>query len=102
MAILTHCYCLYWLVQVVEFGNNKQRSKNAVKLVMKNTADAQFQLLHLSLLREYLWLEFTANMPAAVAGSMSLERVIDDFVFMTFLVGNDFLPHMPALDIGEC
>ena len=85
----------------MEFGNNKQRSKNAVKLVMKNTADAQFQLLHLSLLREYLWLEFTANMPAAVAGSMSLERVIDDFVFMTFLVGNDFLPHMPALDIGK-
>ena len=54
--------------------------------------------LHVSILREYLGAEmFVPGQPFR----FDLERALDDWVFMCFFVGNDFLPHLPSLDIHE-
>lgn len=33
--------------------------------------------------------------------NVDVERVVDDFVLFCMLVGNDFLPALPTLDISE-
>lgn len=56
--------------------------------------------MHLSLLREYLDLEFQ-DLHTTLSFSYDLERIIDDFVLLALFIGNDFLPHLPNLHINE-
>ncbi|KAJ5562965.1 hypothetical protein N7461_001726 [Penicillium sp. DV-2018c] len=95
LGLLSHDphFCL--LREEVTFG--RQVSKKPKELEHQN-----FYLLHLSVVREYLELEFQELKEEGVLGfEFDMERVIDDFILMAFFVGNDFLPNLPNLHINE-
>ncbi|CAM0137158.1 5'-3' exoribonuclease 2 [Umbelopsis sp. WA50703] len=64
----------------------------------KAAAPKPYVLMHVEILREYLEYALKPENPDVV---WDLEHAIDDWVFLCFFVGNDFLPHLPSLEIRE-
>ena len=82
-------------------GNGRSTGKSfKVGSMQKNgPASDEFHLLEVSLLRDMLFLEFKPK--ENFSYKYILERVVNDFAFMCMLIGNDFLPSLPHLDIAS-
>uniref|UniRef100_A0A3P9IN13 5'-3' exoribonuclease 1 n=1 Tax=Oryzias latipes TaxID=8090 RepID=A0A3P9IN13_ORYLA len=82
------------LREEVRFGGKKSQKR------ITAPEETTFHLLHLSLMREYIDYEFSW-LKNHLGSDYDLERIIDDWILMGFLVGNDFIPHLPNLHINH-
>uniref|UniRef100_A0A7N8YBU5 5'-3' exoribonuclease 1 n=1 Tax=Mastacembelus armatus TaxID=205130 RepID=A0A7N8YBU5_9TELE len=82
------------LREEVRFGGKKSQKR------ITTPEETTFHLLHLSLMREYIDYEFS-ELKGQLGSDYDLERIIDDWILMGFLVGNDFIPHLPHLHINH-
>ncbi|BDA46451.1 5'-3' exoribonuclease 1 [Coccomyxa sp. Obi] len=97
LSLVTHepHFCL--LREVVRFGGGGNRGQPA-REVLDNPCAEHFILFQIGLVRDYLELEFKSS---ALPFAFDVERIVDDFVLFCMLIGNDFLPSLPTLDINE-
>lgn len=58
--------------------------------------NVQFQFIRIQMVREFIHFNYAKSI---IPFKFDLERIIDDFIFLCFFVGNDFLPHIPCLSI---
>src|SRR5579859_4762074 len=103
LGLLSHDPHFALLREEVTFGRTKQKSSEFgpfSTLLIFRLESQNFFLLHLSILREYLQLEFD-HLETSLDFTYDFERIIDDFILLAFFVGNDFLPNLPYLHINE-
>jgi 5'-3' exoribonuclease 2 len=114
LALATHEMHFTILREEVTFGRKKEKVKSEAQRLLDLESAAisalhphdewvyakPLQCLHVRILREYLYFEFRV-LEQTLPFKFDIERIIDDFVFVCFFVGNDFLPHLPSLDIRD-
>ncbi|XP_076018261.1 5'-3' exoribonuclease 1 [Genypterus blacodes] len=94
LGLTSHELHFSLLREEVRFGGKKSQKR------ITAPEETTFHLLHLSLMREYIDYEFS-GLKNHLGSDYDLERIIDDWILMGFLVGNDFIPHLPHLHINH-
>lgn len=92
LGLSTHIPHFAILREEVVFGRSKNK-KGGLEL-------QNFFLLHLSILREYLGLEFE-EIKSILKFEYDFEKILDDFILIMFVIGNDFLPNLPDLHLNK-
>lgn len=93
LGLVSHYPHFALLREEVTFGPRSQKKSSDIN-------DQKFYLLHLSLLREYLSLEFR-DLDTELNFEYNFERVLDDFILIMYVIGNDFLPNLPDLHLNK-
>ncbi|XP_066455607.1 5'-3' exoribonuclease 1 isoform X2 [Eleutherodactylus coqui] len=94
LGLTSHEVHFSLLREEVRFGGKKNQKR------VSAPEETTFHLLHLSLMREYIDYEFS-SLRDKISFEYDIDRIIDDWILMGFLVGNDFIPHLPHLHINH-
>jgi 5'-3' exoribonuclease 1 len=101
LGLVTHEPHFVLLREKIDFTTYfKRKSTRRDKSMLDTAVFGEFQLLSVGLLREYLALDVGGGGLSALP-FFDIERIVNDFVFIAMLLGNDFLPHLPTIEMAD-
>jgi 5'-3' exoribonuclease 1 len=101
LALISHEPNIVLLREDNILKKKKQKflEKKGIELINpKEKEEEPYEFFLISVLREYLELEFH-DIKDKIKFEFNMERIIDDFIFLCFFIGNDFLPNLYSLTI---
>lgn len=94
LALSTHLPNVVILREELGF---KARVSTATR---RSVAKNKYDFLYIGVLREYIQYEYSL-LKDKMGDRFDVERIIDDFIFLCFFIGNDFLPRVFCMDVKK-
>ena len=101
LSLISHEPNIVLLREDTILQKKKQKLLKQKGIEMRIDADKKeepYEFFLISVLREYLELEFY-DIKKKIKFEFNMERIIDDFIFLCFFIGNDFLPNLYSFAI---
>ena len=97
LSLISHEYNFIILREDFYKMKLKEKSDKNEKYIDKKI---EYEFLLISVLRDYLELEFN-YLEKKIQFDYDFEKIIDDFIFLCFFIGNDFLPNLFSFNIEK-
>ena len=100
LALISHEPNIVLLREDTILQKKKQKllKQKGIELRVDEKNEEPYEFFLISVLREYLELEFH-DIKKKLKFEFNMERIIDDFIFLCFFIGNDFLPNLYSFSI---
>ena len=101
LSLISHEYN-FIILREDFFKMRKKEKEKEEKNIKEKYIDKkiEYEFFLISVLREYLELEFS-YLKKKIKFKYDFEKIIDDFIFLCFFIGNDFLPNLFSFNIEK-
>ena len=101
LSLISHEYN-FIILREDFFKMRKKEKEREEKNIKEKYIDKkiEYEFFLISVLREYLELEF-GYLKKKIKFKYDFEKIIDDFIFLCFFIGNDFLPNLFSFNIEK-